>query len=250
MSKAYAQRRTAGDGIVTKPSSRTLKAREALPQSVTDADAHAQTPAPAIKVEGPRSGIPSPSSAEARNMFVYRGLVRPMTCAELAESIGLNYKTVYTALDDMLEAKVLVRMPGNDGRITKVAGQGWSDEELRDVVYIPKKGKPKNPTPSAYDLTVRIPEGSRPSYARAFEDISRLHYGVKEIDDAITALRDMLRARLSNVDYMCPLCGKAVDVTGTAVHCKRCAYTIDVGDVVKAIRLAGSMASDKEEGSE
>jgi len=247
MSKTYAQRRTAGEGIVTKPSSRTLKAREALPQSVTDttdAQTHAQT-------QIPKSTTPSPSSAEARNMFVYRGLVRPMTCAELAEAVGLNYKTVYTALDDMLEAKVLVRMPGNDGRITKVAGQGWSDEELRDVVYIPKKGKPKNPTPSAYDLTVRIPEGSRPSYARAFEDISRLHYGVKEIDSAIAALRDMLRARLSNVDYMCPLCGKAVDVTGTAVHCKRCAYTIDVGDVAKAIRLAGSMASDnKEEGSE
>ena len=230
MTTEYAQRRVAGEDAITKPSERTVRARASLP---ADKD---------TKIE-----IPAPWTRTARDMFIYRAIERPMTCREIADATGLEYKAVYQSLRDMLEeGRVMV----NDGKMyTVVPSNGWPDKVLQAVAYIPSKGAGKGRravprervdilAPMVGDKT--IAHRSLPTYRRAYEDISRLpHYGIGELDESIKAFKDILRARLDSVEYDCPTCGKAIEVTArTACRCKRCGWSIDVGSVEGALALA------------
>jgi len=230
MTTEYVQRRTAGEGAITKPSERMIKARASLP---AEADSKLQTP--------------DPSSAEARNMVIYRALTKPMGCSELAEATGVSYDVVYASLGELVgDGRI---MKGADKKYTRVAGMGWSEKELQAVTYIPGRGRTAKPRTDVLAPMVgekRIPSKALPTYRQAFEDISHLpHYGVGEIDSAIKALKDTLRARLDNVEYECPLCSRAVEVTArTSCRCKRCGWTIDVGSVERALELAKHYKSE------
>lgn len=76
---------------------------------------------------------------------------------------------------------------------------------------------------------ISIPEDSLASYMQASEDLGRLHYGIKEIDDIIDAVSNLVRERCRHVDRQCPICHGQLRASGTAAVCqsKRCGASAD-----------------------
>lgn len=238
MSKEYVQRRTAGEGFSIRPSERVMRARDSLPIQQTQAQTAADGPA----ARG-CGGYP-PDQQTNRDKWIYRAIVAPMTKSEIFQASGLSKSTVERGLASLMDSK---RIMFADGRYTRVAGAGWSEAELKDIPFpgrAPYNGAGARAKVADKDVLApmvgdkMIPQDTLPSYKKAFEDLSRLHYGVKEIDDSIKAMVDVLRARISSVRYECPLCSRAIEVNVTRCHCKKCGWTIDVGDIERALKLA------------
>ena len=227
--------RIAGEDCIARPSERTIRAR----QSITPAPEPEPAPAPQVRPKG-RNGGWSADQTVKRDMWVYRHITEPMDRTSIIDATGLSPSTVERALESLMDGgRVMVA----DGTYTRVKGMGYPKDQL-DALEFPGRSRyaktPKDDVLAPMAGDKMISQDALDTYKRAYEDIARLpHYGVGEIDSAIKALEDVLRRRVSSVRYDCPVCGKAVEVSGTEVHCKKCAYTIDAGDIGLALRMAG-----------
>ena len=242
-------REAASDAIV-RPSERTLRARASLPvPSIID------TPSATANDER-RRGWPA-DQTERRNRWVYKHLVGTMDIKSLISATGLSPSSVERAIGDLFLAGH-VRQDGRMYRRSETTP--YTDDELANAEFpgrarriaanAPRGARAHRSSDPLSKLIANassIPSDSLDSYREMYEAVSRLpHVGIRELDDVSKAFADAIRARMDNVRHDCPVCGRRLEVTYTKVHCSRCPYTIDVGDVSRALKLAEAL----KEGSE
>lgn len=241
-------REAASDAIV-RPSERTLKARASLPvPSIID---HEQTTAIADSHHGPYPA----DQTERRNMWVYKHLTSTMDIKSLITITGLSPSTVERAVGDLVLAGH-IRQSGRLYARTDTAP--YTDEQLAEaefpgrarkaeIIGTPRIAHRSDALSKLIISNAPVPSDSLDSYKEMYEAVSRLpHVGIRELDDVTKAFSDAIRARMDNVRHDCPVCNRRVEVTYTKVHCPRCGYTIDVGDVGKALRLAEALREGSE----
>ena len=242
-------REAASDAIV-RPSERTLKARASLPVP----SAIGTAPSTAI-ADGKRRGGWPEDQAERRNMWVYKHLASTMDIKSLITVTGLSPSSVERAVGEL----VLAGHIRQSGRLyARTSTTPYTDGELANAEFPGRArkaeiiGTPRTTyrTDALSKLATNgapVPSESLDSYKEMYEAVSRLpHVGIRELDDVTKAFADAIRARMDNVRHDCPVCNRRVEVTYTKVHCPRCGYTIDVGDVSRALKLAEAL----KEGSE
>ena len=189
-----------------------------------------------------------------RMMYVYGMLLTrgPLLTSGIAEITGWNKAMVSVATTELvtygLATEEQLPQLGSPKRYTPVRDaklpDGWTKQSCTSMTnpYVPE-ADPKNVaraerTEKAADnpLTkalakadVSIPEGSLASYQRFVEDLARMHYGVKEIDDIVAACTELARERVRHVDRACPFCKGRLEQDGTAARCtsKRCGKMFD-----------------------
>ena len=188
-------------------------------------------------------------------MYVYGILLKDghMRSSKVESLTGWSGSTVHYALHSLLEMGLASRtqeasVQGKPWRYAPIAGgklpEGYTKESCINMENPAKpEEQPKaiakeeraekvrdNPlTRALAKKDISIPEDSLASYMQAAEDIGRLHYGIKEIDDIIDALTDLVRERCRNVDRQCPVCHGKLKASGTAAVCqsKRCGASAD-----------------------
>lgn len=250
--------REAAADAVKKPSERYLKAKASIPEPAPKASDVAFTADQAMGIAGEpakRRGGWGNDQTDRRDMWVFKHITAPMTTQEIIDATKLSPSSVTRALEDLL-GKDAVRVQDNKWLTCPSAlhSMGWT-KEMVDATGFPGRGarahavaKMGAPSEGADALavlagkTAQVPSESLDSYRRAFEDLSRLpHYGIKEIDDVTKAFVEALRRRMSMVRYDCPTCGKAIEVQVTRLSCRKCGYSLDVGDLEKGLRLVTLM---------
>lgn len=188
-------------------------------------------------------------------MYVYGILLRDghMRAAKVETLTGWSGSIVHNALHALLDMGLVSRtqeadVQGKPWRYAPIANgklpEGYSkescvamenpvrpEEQPRAVAQEARAEKVRdNPlTRALAKKDISIPEDSLASYMQAAEEIGRLHYGIKEIDDIIDALSDLVRERCRNVDRQCPICHGKLKASGTAAVCqsKRCGASAD-----------------------
>lgn len=218
--------RIAGDDTITVPSERSVKARASLQKATPAAP-------PAEQGQGQEP-------IEKRVWSI--ALDHPMTKKEIQDVLGLAKHQVQTAVTDLVAAG-LMRGEGTIGKGPSKAvafiSQGLWTPQARQV-----KGRMPAAPPARCDALSRISspgvsisEDVLPAYKEAFERVSRMHYGIEEIDDVLDQFASALRGRISSVRRPCPLCGRTLDIEVAKVSCSKCGITIDSPSLEASLRM-------------